>query len=117
MTIFAYFRNRIMKVALAMAACTLLVLGTASPVLAFGNSNSSPSDGVATMNDLKETSKQAVKAEPRDTKEVQSKAQGGLNSVQGSANLDKMNAPENSQAATTVSDQVEDMLEGLTPGN
>lgn len=117
MTFFAQFRNRIAKAALAVAACALLVLSAASPAMAFGSSSSSPSKGVAEMNELKETSKQAVEAEPRSTKEIQNKAQKGPNAVQGSANLDKMNTTANSQEATTVSEQVEEILEGLTPGD
>lgn len=98
-------------------ACGFLILGVASPAIAFGNSNSSPSEGTAQMNNLQETSKQAVKAEPRSRGEVQNMAKEGPNEVQGSANLRGMNAPKNSQENTTVRKQVEEALENVTPGN
>lgn len=112
---FRGFSRYIVRTALAVMACALLVMGTAAPAFAFGSSPSSPSKGVAEMNDLQAESKQAVEAEPRDLKEIQGKAKRGINEVQGRAGMEKMNTPVDSQEATTVREQVENALERITP--
>ncbi|MFQ4137887.1 hypothetical protein PGN35_016345 [Nodosilinea sp. PGN35] len=104
------------KISMVMIASLFLFLGVASPAMAFGNSNSSPADGTAQMNNLQETSERALKAEPRSRSEVQGKAQRGPNEVQGDADLHTLNSPQNSQA-TTVQDQIENALEKITPGS
>jgi hypothetical protein len=98
-------------------AIALLSFGVASPALAIGHSSSQATDGTAQMNELQETSKRALRAEPRSGKRVQQKARRGPNEVQGDANLRGMNAPKNSQETTTVRKQVERALEKVTPGN
>jgi hypothetical protein len=102
-----------------MAAIALFVLGfsTANPALAFGNSTSQASEGTAQMNELQETSKRALQAEPRSGKRVQEKARRGPNEVQGDASLRDMNAPKDSSETTTVRKQVERALEKVTPGD
>ena len=106
--------SRMMQATVAVVACALLVFSAASPAVAFGSSSSSPSEGMATMNDVQATSKQAVKGEPRGLKEVQRKAQEGPNEVQGKAGMDAMNTPGNSQEATSVRDQIGDALDQAT---
>lgn len=115
--LFGNFQNRMMKAALAAVACAFLLFAAASPAVAFGNSSSAPSEGVSSMNDLQETSKQAVKGDPDGLNKVQRKAKRGLNEVQGAANAEKMNTPADSKQATTVTEQVEDVLENITPGS
>jgi hypothetical protein len=46
--------------------------------------------------------------------ETQQRANEGLNSVQGAADIEKMKRPENSQQAKTVEDQVKNALGKLT---
>lgn len=112
---FRRFSGQMMRTALAVVACALLVFGAASPAAAFGSSSSSPAKGTAEMNELQETSKQAVKGEPRNLKEVQSKAAEGTNAVQGKASMEKMNAPKGSAPeATSVREQVVDTLDRMT---
>ncbi|MGF1569439.1 MAG: hypothetical protein ACFCVD_15460 [Nodosilinea sp.] len=106
--------GRVIKSLVALAACASLMLGAAGPALAFGNSGPSQSEGTAQMNRLQDISKRAVDAEPRNRGEVQRAAQKGPNEVQGNADLDKMNSPEDSSGATTIKDQVENALETIT---
>jgi TolA-binding protein len=115
----AFFRSsgsRMMRTVLAVVASVLLIFSAASPAVAFGNSSSSPAKGTAQMNDLQAESERAVKREPRDLKEVQRKAQEGPNEVQGRADMNKMNTPENSKQATTVREQVENAFEDVMSG-
>ena len=111
------FYKRFMKAIIAIAVCAVMVLGTAYPAMAFGGSSSNSSKGSVEMNDLKETSKEAVRKEPRSAQAVQAKAKEGPNSVQGSANSEKMKNTGNSDNATTIKAQVEDVLEKATPGS
>ena len=110
------FRAQFVKAFMAAAMCAFMLLGTAYPAMAFGNSSSDSSQGLVEMNEMKETSKDAVRNEPRNLQEVQNKAKQGSNAVQGNANLEKMNAPANSQQAKTVAEQAEDILENVIPG-
>jgi hypothetical protein len=117
MEILNTFYNRFVKAFLATAVCALMVLGVASPAMAFGSTPSDSSKGLVEMNEMKETSKDAVRKEPRNAKEVQAKAKRGTNAVQGDANLEKMNNPDNSRAARTIEAQAKDVLENITPGS
>ncbi|MGF1521183.1 MAG: hypothetical protein ACFBSF_02520 [Leptolyngbyaceae cyanobacterium] len=114
-TSFLGFGKKIVRAALAVAACALLMFGAVSPAVAFGSSPSSPSKGTAEMNDLQATSKQAVRGESRSLEEVQSKAENGLNGVQGSAGANKMNTPGDSQEATSLREKAENMLDSSAP--
>jgi hypothetical protein len=116
MQFFNHFRRKILKIALASFACGLLLLGATAPAMAFGSNSSNSSQGTAQMNDLQETSNQAVKDEPRGIQDVQAKAKRGPNEVQGNADLDKLNTPANSQSATTIEDQAKNLLDKITPG-
>lgn len=92
--------------------CAVFLVGT-TPALAAGSS-SSPSKGAAQMNSLQETSEEAVKQEPRDLESTQSKAQEGINSVQGGADADKMYSSSGSRSSESIPRQIEDALENLT---
>ncbi|MEL6401594.1 MAG: hypothetical protein AAFR26_21340 [Cyanobacteria bacterium J06626_4] len=111
------FRTQFVKAFMAVAMCAFILLETASPAMAFGNSSSDRSQGLVEMNEMKEISKAAFRNEPRSTEEVQNNAKQGSNAVQGSANLEKMNVPANSQQTRTVAEQAEDVLENITPGH
>lgn len=111
-----HFLRQLAKASIILAASVFLFLGVTNPALAMGSSSSHPSKGTAQMNALQETSRQAVKGEPRSQSQVQRQAQQGPNEVQGSADLDKMNTPNNSRESTTVRKQVENVLEDITPG-
>ena len=116
MLVFNNFRSQLTKAVMVLFACGVLLFSTAAPAMAFGSSSSNPSDGVTEMNTLKEISKRAVNSEPRSREEVQRKAQEGPNSVQGGADLNKMNTPENSRQATPVGEQIENAIESVMPG-
>ena len=117
MEILNTFYNRFIRAFVASAVCALMLLGIAAPAMAFGSTPSDRSKGVVEMNEMKETSKDAVRKEPRSAKEVQAKAKQGTNAVQGSANLEKMNTTSNSQRAKTIEAQAAGVLEDVAPGS
>ncbi len=94
-------------------ACGLFLLSSALPAAAIsGSSTSSPSKGLPNMKNIQENTEEFQAGYNRmpGMKETQERAAGGLNSVQGSADQDKMLSPEDAEGATTT---VENMQKGL----
>lgn len=102
-----------------------LMIAIVSAVLFFGNMlpanaiSSTPSDirsGETPLNEIYERSEDALRAEPRTLKEVQTEASKGINEVQGNADLNnsEMSRPDNSQEAVSAEEQVENVLKKLT---
>ncbi|MEM7772427.1 MAG: hypothetical protein AAF327_18180 [Cyanobacteria bacterium P01_A01_bin.37] len=86
-----------------------------SPAFAFGTkSSSNPSAGAAQLDETLQEAREAINGQPRGMDKIQSKARQGINEVQGDADIDKMNRPENSQDATTVKGDIERALDSVT---
>lgn len=92
-------------------ACALIVLSNALPAFAMGRNKSKPSDGTIQLDKIEQRAEDMAQSDPLSLKETQSRTQGGLNEVQGSADKNKMKRPSNSQDATTIGDQLEGALE------
>lgn len=73
----------------------------------------SPQQGESNLLDVERQAQEAVLKDPYSREETQTKANQGLNEIQGSADLDKMKRPENSQASS-VEDKSKDFLEAIT---
>ena len=99
-------------------ACALLIFATATPALAFGNSSSKASDGLESLDGVRDKSENAAasgaKSSANSTSNVSKNATAGLNGVQGAANKEDMLSPEDANG-TTVEDAIEDALEAVTP--
>lgn len=108
---------RPVRFVIAAALCLTLVVSNAFPAAAIGSSKSSPTEGTAQLNKIQEKTDEVARSAPPSLEEVQSKSEKGLNEVQGDADKDKMNRPENSQNATSVIDKVEDYLGKVTGNN
>lgn len=95
-------------------ACGLFLLSSASPAIAIsGSSTSSPSKGVPNLENIQEKTEDFMYGNDNrmpGMKETQERSAGGLNSVQGGADKDKMLSPEDARGATTT---VENMQKGL----
>jgi hypothetical protein len=99
---------------LAAFVAGVLFLSTAFPAAAISSTPSDPTKGEAPINDIYEKSEDVLKVEPRTQGELKDEAERGLNEVQGAADIDKMNTPENSDQAVTAKEQVERALEKIT---
>lgn len=98
--------------------CALLLFVSATPTWAAGmTSSSKPSDGEAQLKKIYDESEKSLNSGLDSMQEVSKRAQRGVNEVQGGADLDKMNSPENSQDATTFKDQVKQALDKVMPDN
>ncbi|GEM_PF-1810001 len=112
-------RSQLLKVLMIAVACSLLVFSGLSPALALDRATSSPSEGAAVLDNIKNESKDAVQDGVDRSQKIQNKAQSGPNEVQGSADLHKMYTPRNSDdntGATSVRKQIENVFEDASPG-
>ncbi len=100
-------------------AFTVLFFSSALPAAALGSSPSSPTDGEQHLNEIQRKTEQAVIDPPMNLKEIQKRSQarkGGINEIQGAADINKMSTPENSKQATSVIDEVKGALRNLKNG-
>lgn len=104
-------KSRLVRFLMATFVCTFLFLSSAFPVVA---ATSSATKGEDALKGIQKESEEVLKSDPRSMEEVQSKAKGGLNAVQGGADVNKMYRPENSQDATSVEERVKGFLNDFT---
>jgi muramidase (phage lysozyme) len=97
-------------------SCAVLFFCNMAPALAISSSPSDPRSGETPLNEIFEKSEDALKAEPRTMRELQSESSKGYNEIQGNADFNdaEMKRPENSQDAVTAADQVENTLKKIT---
>jgi hypothetical protein len=107
----------------AVCICALLVFSHTVPAYSAPvnptGSKTVPQEGEAQLRGIEREAQEAVQKDPYSRQETQAKANAGLNEVQGTADFDKMNRPENSQEATSVADKLKQALEavaGKLPG-
>lgn len=94
--------------------CALLIFSNAFPAAAIGSQKSNPKDEVTQLTGIQKETDQISTQPPPGLQETQEKANEGLNEVQGAADIEKMKRPENSQQATSVEDEVKNLLEKVT---
>ncbi|MBW4594985.1 MAG: hypothetical protein KME46_19280 [Brasilonema angustatum HA4187-MV1] len=94
--------------------CALLIFSNAFPAAAIGTQKSSPEKGETQLLETQKETDKATAKPPLGLEETTKKANEGLNEIQGSADVNKMNRPDNSPAATSAEDKVEGFLEKIT---
>ncbi|NMG21942.1 hypothetical protein [Brasilonema bromeliae] len=94
--------------------CALLIFSYAFPAAAIGTQRSNPEKGEAQLLETQKKTDEVTAKPPLGLKETTERANEGLNEVQGAADINKMNRPENSQQATSAEEQVENFLEKIT---
>ena len=102
----------------AVCVCAVLVFSYAFPAYSDTpqptSNSTSPKAGETQLLDIERQAQETVLDKPYSRKDTQDKTNTGLNEIQGTADLDKMNRPENSQDASSVEDKSQKFLEGLT---
>jgi len=108
---------RPVRLLLAAFACAFLLFSYASPAYSdTPQPTAAPKaahQGESNLLDIEKEAQEAVLKDPYSREETQAKANQGLNEIQGTANLDKMKRPENTQA-TSVEQKSKNFLEALT---
>ena len=101
----------------AACICALLMLSHAVPAYSAPinptGTKTAPQEGEAQLRGIEREAQEAVLKDPYSRQEMQAKTSRGLNEVQGDADIDKMNRPGNSQAASSVEDKVKQTLEAI----
>ena len=97
--------------------CALLLFSSAFPAFAIDSYQSDPTEATTQLLDIQAKTDQAAKEPPEGLKKTQKEANEGLNEVQGAADIDKQKRPENSQAATSVEENIKSVLEKVTGKN
>jgi murein L,D-transpeptidase YcbB/YkuD len=111
---------RIIRFLIATCVCAVLVFShafpaySAEPVNPTGSRTAAPQEGEAQLRSIEREAQEAVQEPPYSRGKTQSKANPGLNEIQGTADVEKMNRPENSQAAQSVEDKSKNFLDALT---
>jgi hypothetical protein len=94
--------------------CALVLFSNAFPAFAIDSYQSNPTEGTTQLLDIQRKTDEAAKEPPQGLKEVQKESNKGLNEVQGAADIDKQKRPENSQGATSVEENIKNVLEKVT---
>lgn len=101
----------------AICICALMVLSQAFPAYSDPvnptSSRTSPQQGEAQLRGIEKEAQEAAQSKPYSREETQSKANPGLNELQGTADLDQMKRPENSEGSS-VEDKSKNFLDALT---
>jgi hypothetical protein len=95
-------------------ACLFLLISYVPSAFAIGTDRHIPQRGAEQLNDIEAESQNLTFREPDDLKDVQSRANKGINEVQGDADADKMKNPGNTSGVNTVENQVKNILEKAT---
>ena len=102
----------------AACVCALLLFSNAFPAFADPvnptSVKSSLQQGEANLQSIEKEAQKAVLKDPYSQQETTDKANQGLNEIQGAADFDQMNRPDNSQDAISVEDKSKNFLEALT---
>ncbi len=99
---------------IAAFTCALLFFSSTFPAAAISSPTSHPEEATTQLLETQRQTDNVSQEPPPGLKEVTEKSNEGLNEVQGAADIDKQNRPENSQGATTVEDEVKGFLEKVT---
>lgn len=112
----ASFRSilRPMRFVVLAFACALILLSNAFPAAAIESYQSKPTEATDQLLETQRRTDELTKSAPLGLKETQKRANEGLNEVQGAADIEKMNRPENSQEATSVEEEVSNFLKKVT---
>lgn len=103
---------------IAFSFSLLFILLTTSALPAFavsGSSTSSLSEGLPNLENVWEDTEEFMYSDNRmpDMQETQKRTDGGLNSIQGKDDADKMIQPEDAKGATTTLDNIKEGVDKL----
>lgn len=99
---------RSLRVLMIAFACALVLFVNATPALAIGSTQSNPAEGETRLDEIFEKSEDMLKSDNAlDADKVRQQANQGINEIQGSADVQQMNRPSNSQRATSAAEEVQ----------
>jgi hypothetical protein len=88
------FTQRLAQMLLSALLVTVMFLANSLPVIA---GNSDPTEGTVQLDKIQEKTQTAIDSPATDLKTIEERSKGGLNEVQGSADYEKMNNPDDTE--------------------
>ena len=101
---------RPLRFLMAALLCAFLWIGFATPSFA---ATSNFTQGEDALKEIQKDSEQLLRGGPPSLEETQSKAQEGINEVQGGADKDMMKNPLNTGTTTSVEDQIKEGMDNI----
>ncbi len=106
--------SRVIRSLFIAFSCAVILLSSTFPALANGSYKSDINKGEANLNNIQAKTDETVYNPPLSLKEIQDRqGKGGLNELQGKADMDKMKNPDNS-TGTSFIEEVKDALGSVT---
>jgi hypothetical protein len=106
--------SRVIRTLVIAFTCAVILLSTSFPALANGSYQSDVHKGEANLNKIQAKTDETVYNPPTSLKEIQDRqGKGGLNELQGKADIDKMKNPNNS-TGTSFIEGVKDALTSVS---
>jgi hypothetical protein len=102
--------RRFFSAVLAVCLCAFVFVTSVQPAFA---TTSKPSEGEANLTEIERKSQEAVQSDPYSLGKTQDETNPGLNEVQGTADIDKMKRPDNTNA-TSFEEQVKETVDKIT---
>jgi len=91
--------------------CAVVLFSQSYPALAIGSNPTRPSEGEPRLNKILDESEDAIRPENAlDSEKIIDRANKGLNEVQGTADIQQMNRPDNSRQAKSAAEEVKEAL-------
>ena len=109
---------RLVRFLVAACVCVLLTVSNAfpaysDPVNPTAN-KAAPEQGEVQLRSIEREAQEAVLKDPYTREKTQTKANEGLNEIQGAADINQMSRPDNSGDAISVEEKSKNFLEALT---
>ena len=99
---FALSGTRPVRFLIGSVICALIFFSNAFPAVAISSPKSAPEDSTTQLLKTQQNTDDITTKAPPGLKQVQNKANEGLNEIQGAADKDKMKRPENTPGSTTT---------------
>lgn len=90
--------------------CVLLFFSSVFPAAAIGMDKTKGVQGEDQLKGIEQKSEKVLESGPRSLEETKSKANQGINAVQGGADVNKMKEPGDSQKTKSVEDQIKEAV-------
>jgi hypothetical protein len=112
---FTLAKLRLLHLILVVFTCAFMYCQVTLPALAITSYQSDPTEGTTQLLETQRRTDEVSRSAPLNRQEVTDANRGrGLNEVQGDADIDKMQNPENSQSSRSFKDEVESLLQKAT---
>ena len=104
---------RSLRLVVVAFACSMILFSSVLPAAAVGSFPSNPTKGEENLTEIQRKTDEAIINPPMGLKDIQKRTQaqkGGINEIQGAADVNKMSTPENAKQSTSILDEIKESL-------